>query len=563
MRFSTGTTGRLLAAAFLLQLLAPSAFAQQEGVLQIGDRLSEFLQRQEAAGRLPIDAMVDFQPISGYEANRLLDSLALDPDALSSVDQALLARFRNEAAGPNVERFGRRIPGAYSDGNTFYSVREDDYAIVGEPLLDTKLGPSRQTVTADAEPGSTPDVVYQASRGVRVAGHLGDHLFFESRIEENQRLPAVYEWDEDRRTAPRLGNVKSGGEGYDYWRAAGMVGYRDKFVEVRFGRDRNRWGPAQSSLFLSDFAPAYDQLQVRAHAGRFRYASLFSRFVTPEGDRGNSIFPSKFSASHQLSIALPGRLDLELFETVVFADDTTDGNRNGFELAYLNPLIFYRAVEADQSTRDNVMLGASLAWRPVGGVQTYGQLLLDELRFSEIGSDWWANKFGTVVGAHLVDVGLDGLDVRAEYAHLRPYLYSHRSESTAYVHYSDPLGHPAGANARDAALFVRYLPTPTIEAGLNLAWTQRGRNPEGVNIGADPRDSYETRESSRGVTFLQGVRQTQWLAEGRLSWELLPSLFAEGALVAQVTDDAEAGRRRALSTLFGLRWGVPFQSRRY
>ena len=554
---------RLLGLVAALAALAPAGRAQQEGLLQIGDRLSEFLQRQEAAGRLPADAMVDFQPVSGYEANRLLDSLALDAQALSPVDRQLLARFRGEVPGPNVERLGRKIPGAYADGQTAYSARGDDYAIVGEPLLDTKIGPSRQTVPAGADADETPDLVYQASRGVRVAGHLGDHLFFESRIEENQRRPALYAWDADRRTAPRLGNVKSGGESYDYWRAAGVVGYRDTFVEARFGRDRNRWGPAQGSVFLSDYGPAYDQLQVRAHVGRFRYASLFSRYVTPEGAVGNTIFPSKFGATHQLGVSLPGRLDLDLFETVVFADDTTDGNRSGFELAYLNPIIFYRAVEADQSTRDNVMLGASLAWRPVGGVQTYGQLLLDELKFSELGNDWWGNKFGTVVGAHLVDVGLDGLDVRAEYARLRPYLYSHRSESTAFVHYSDPLGHPAGANASDAAVFVRYLPTATVEAALNVAYTQRGRNPDGVNIGADPRDSYETRESSRGVTFLQGVRQTQWLAEGRLSWELLPSLFAEGALVAQVIDDAERGRTRALSTLFGLRWGVPFQSQRY
>ena len=553
---------RVLPLALAALAFALPAAAQQEGVAQIGDRLSEFLQRQQAAGRLPDDATVDMQPVSGYEANRLLDSLALDPGALSPADRVLLERFRGERDGPNVARIGRRVPGAYTDGNTTYASRGDGYAIIAEPLLDAKLGPSRQTARADSL-AAAPGVVYQASRGVRVAGHLGDHLFFESRIEENQRLPALYAFDGDRRTAPRLGNVKSGGEGYDYWRAAGMVGYRDKFVEARFGRDRNRWGPGQGTVFLSDFAPAYDQLQLRAHAGRFRYASVFARYVTPEGAVGNTIFPSKYGATHQLGVSLPGDVDVELFETVVFADDTTDGNRSGFELAYLNPIIFYRAVEADQSTRDNVMLGAAVTWRPRRGVQTYGQLLIDELKFSELGNDWWGNKFGSLVGVHLVDVGVPGLDVRAEYTRLRPYLYSHRSESTAFVHYSDPLGHPAGANARDAALFVRYLPTATVEAGLNLAWTQRGRNPDGVNVGADPRDSYETREASRGVTFLQGVRQTEWLAEGRLSWELLPSLFAEGALVADVRDDAERGRTRALSALFGLRWGVPFQSQRY
>ncbi|MEL6716676.1 MAG: hypothetical protein AAFP86_23065, partial [Planctomycetota bacterium] len=334
-----------------------------------------------------------------------------------------------EALGPGVEAVQSVAPFLYGDGQTFFSRQDEDWGLEAEPLAYVVAGQTRRTETADQTPEAP---VWQSSRGVRIGGHLGRHFFFDSRIVENQRRPALLDTvDADPATraglsATRLGDINiAGGTTYDYWRVSGSVGYRDKYIEARLGRDQNRWGPGRNSLHLSDFASSYDQLHLKAKVWRVQLVSAFTRFTDPirPTTPDNLFLPSKYGAFHRLQVSVPGGIDIGLSESVILADDTTDGLRKGFDVAYLNPFLFYRAAEAQVGSPDNVLLAADIAWRPVGGVRTYGQLLIDELRFSEIGSDWWGNKFGWLAGVHLVDPGIPNLDLRVEYARLRPYLY--------------------------------------------------------------------------------------------------------------------------------------------
>ena len=546
-----------LALVAVLLLAVPEARAQREGLLQIGSPLSELLVRQAASGRIPSTA-ADAQPLSAAEAGRLLDTLATQADALSPADRALVERYRGEAPPPRLAPFG-----LYRDGASPVRLEGDGYAVEVEPLLYVAGGPARRTEAADRS-GSV--LAYQNSRGIRVGGHVGDHLFFETRAEENQRRDPILDYDATGATTPRLGFVKlPGGDTYDYFTATGGVGYVDRFVEVRLARDRNRWGPGVNSLFLSDFAAPYDHLQLRASVGPFSYASVFARFTTPDRTGGDRVLPSKYGAFHQIGVRI-GRVDIEAFEAVMFHDDTTAAGRHGFEIGYLNPVIFYRSVESELGSGDNALLGASVAVRPVDGVRVYGQGLLDEFTAKRFFDDYWGNKWGVLGGVETVDVGLPGLELRAEAARLRPYVYSHFSPASAVVHYGDPLAYAAGPNAADLSLFARYRPSVKVTAALNVARTVRGRNPDGQNVGADPRLPYTTRDPALdldGTPTLIGVRQTEWLLEARAGYEVLPGLVAEGALVGTSLDDDERGLIRSLAALLQVRWGLPFRSARW
>ena len=549
-----------LALALCLLLAAAPAQAQREGLLDIGSPLSDLIERHAAAGHL--GASADLLPLSAAEGAGLLDTLAARAGrgevALSRADAELVARYRGERP---ATAFGRRPPlGLYADGVSPVSLQGDGYAFEATPLLYLAAGPARRTPTETRDGAA---VAYQNSRGFRVAGHLG-RLFFETQALENQRHPALFDYSTARATTPRLGFVKRAGDAtYDYFSAEGVVGYRDRFVEARFGRGRNRWGPGMGTLFLSDYAAPYDHLQLRASAGPVRYASTFARFTTPDRDpRGrDALLPSKYGAFHQLVLSV-GRVQLEAFEAVMFHDDTLRGNRSGFELGYLNPVIFYRSVESEIGSGDNALIGLGGAVRPADGVRAYGQVLLDEFAAAKFfGQDDFTSKWGLLAGVHAVDL-VPGLEARAEYARLRPYLYGHRTESSAYVHYNDVLGHPIGPNADDAAVFLRYRPSAAVTAALDVSRTRRGRDPDSVYVGADPRVSYQDRVSDVAPT-LGGVRQTAWLVEARVGYEVLPRLVVEGAAVYQSLSDAERGRNQALTALLQLRWGLPFRSERY
>lgn len=555
---------RLFVSLFVVLIGVMPGWAQQDGLLQLNDPLHRFLHRQHVLGRLP-DAFLSHQPLSAYEAQRYLgtlDSLATNTLALSPVDWQLYARFRGEAPGPGIATFRRAMPFAYRNGRDFVSVQHEDYAVQVNPLFYLTYGRARRS-TLEGRDASVP--VWQNTRGVRASGHIGKHIFFETRLQENQRRDVWPAFQDTVETAPRLGKTKfnEGSQSYDYWFVTGLVGFRSKYFEVRLGRDHNRWGFGRGSLILSNYATTYDQLQIRTTFWRVQYTNLFTSFGGPTPEQIEFV-PRRYGAFHRLAITLPGHLQVELFETIMYASDDTLGLRDSrFDIAYLNPVIFYRAVEIERADfPDNALLGAGLAWVALPGLRFHTQLLLDELDISQIGKGWWGNKWGWLAGID-VALPLNNLSARFEYARLRPYLYSHRSPTAAYLHFDDLLGHPAGPNAQDVALFLDYQPTTRLRAALNLAYTQRGRNTATENYGSDPSLPSRPRVSDFGVDLLQGVRQNQWLVEAYTGYEFLPDAYLELAVRAESIDDAETGLERYIAPFLMLRWGLPFQSTRY
>lgn len=544
---------------FLLfaSLCAPS-FAQHEGVLRTADPLHTFLLRQQVGGNLDHVALQHL-PLSRYEALAYLDQI--DTDALSSVDRRLLTRYTGQESDP--PKWIQRIwPRLYVNGSSFLSVRGDDFAFEIDPLLNLQLGtivrPSR-----DDRHSST----YLNTRAVRAAGHIGPHLFFETRVEENQMRAAWPMYA--RRTAPRIGGTKfhSDSQSYDYWRAMGLVGIRTRHFEVRAGRDRNRWGDGITSLYLSDYGPEYDQVQIRTTVWRFQYVNLFTAWtdLSPLERLGDHVFPRKYGAFHSLSVDLPARVQLHFYESVISAPDYSDDRRRGYDLSYLNPIIFYRAVEIDRGSPDNVQIGAGASWIATPGLKLFGQGLITEFRLEELtaGDGWFGNKWGWTAGFHAAPPWIPGLDIRMEHTRVRPFTYSHRSAETTFVHYDDPLGHPAGQNFYDYALQVHYQPAVRWSAALNAWYTRSGRNPDDENVGSDPRESYVTRSRDHGHFIGQGVRVHEYRLEAYGGYEILPRMNLEATIYMAQVDDAETGTQWYFNPGLQLRWGMPFRSARY
>ncbi len=556
---------RLVPALLGLLLLAAPATAQRDGLQQIGDQVSEFLLRQQTLGRLD-GAFLLSQPLSAYEAGRALDSLALRTDDLSAMDRTLLARYRGERPGPGVTTVNGWASVLYQNGEDMLSTEGDDYGFQLNPSAYLTVGYARQT-ESETRDGSTP--IWQNTRAIRASGHIGP-VFFESRIEETQQrpvAPAIEGGTIPRERRVRFLPQETGNrvEGtYDFGRAMGIVGFRSKYFEVRFGRDRNRWGAGTNSLWLSDFAPVYDQLQIRTNVWRIEYVNLFAAMdaqsVFPDRERA---LPRKYGAFHKLALNVTDRLQIELFESAIFLPDTLSG-RSAYDVSFLNPIIFYHQVEKDYNFRGNLAVGAGAAWTVTPGVRPYGQVILTEFQAKELFSSRraWSTKWGFLLGLHLADLPIENLDVRAEVARIRPYTYSHHADGN-FTHYNDPLGHAAGQNLWDLALFLRYRPHPQVRLALNGAFTRRGRDTETDNFGGDPRRSYDDRVRDTGVTLLQGIRRDELLLELEGGYELLPDLFLSAGLRFESTDDEETGLYRYAAPFALLRWGLPFRSARY
>ncbi len=560
----------LLGIGLLLGLMGlEGSRAQTDGLLQLDDETHRFLQVQQTKGHLP-DAFLSHQPLSAYEAQRYLDSLAVRDSAdriLTPAHRARLARLRGERARPGAG-WAQRTFSLYENGRDLVSLEGDQYALQLNPQYYGFIGPSLHSEASGRYVNGT---AWRNTRGLRFSGHVGDHLFFESRVSENQWRPVWPNFEHN--TAPRVGHISfyDNGDPYNFFEATGVVGLRSRHFEVRLGRDRNHWGAGQGSVFLSDYGTVYDQAQIRATLGPLQYSYLLARFLdvrrysVASGPRR----PSRYGVFHHLDVNLTDDLTLSLYEGVIMGRDTTAGAGGNFDPGYLNPAIVFRPMERDLGSAGNALLGVGGSWRPLSGAELYGQFVLDELRVPEIGNQWWGNKWGWMLGIHVVESGIPHLSARVEAARLRPYLYSHRTSASAYTHMNDGLGHPAGPNSVDLSVFLDYEPPGPWRALLTGSWTVHGRNevgPDGAvtaNYGGDATVPSRPRVRSRPVPILQGVRQRRGVIDAAVEYEVLPHLRVTAAVRGERLVDAERGTDYYLSPRLILNWGLPFQHLRY
>lgn len=223
-------------------------------------------------------------------------------------------------------------------------------------------------------------------------------------------------------------------------------------------------------------------------------------------------------AVHHLSINVAKWLNIGVFESVVFS------RSNHFELQYLNPIIFYRAIEQMVGSPDNVQIGFDFKANFAKKFSIYGQLMLDELNFKQefdFGNKnndknffqeifdprrWWGTKFGTQLGMKYIDMfGVSNLDFQLEGNIARPYTYTHRDATTAYTHYNQALAHPLGANFTEIVSILRYQPVPKLFLTAKHIRARYGEDTDTTNWGKNIFVSYNEREREFGNYIGQGV----------------------------------------------------------
>src|SRR5690606_18528946 len=109
-------------------------------------------------------------------------------------------------------------------------------------------------------------------------------------------------------------------------------------------------------------------------------------------------FATKYMGIHYLSYNITKRLNIGFFESVLWYNS----NDRGFDVNYLNPIIFYRAIEFSTGSRaGNALMGLSAKYKVTDDVAVYGQWIVDEFSSGAVfgGEKSWKNKQGYQIGA--------------------------------------------------------------------------------------------------------------------------------------------------------------------
>jgi len=215
-----------------------------------------------------------------------------------------------------------------------------------------------------------------------------------------------------------------------------------------------------------------------------------------------------------------------MFETVIWREQDSLGNR-GFDVNYLNPVIFFRPVEFSLGSPDNVIMGFGFRMRMLKTTHLYGQFLLDEFKLSEIKANkgWWGNKFGIQAGIKTFNLfGIKNLYALAEANIVRPFTYSHNDYFENNGNYNQPLAHPLGANFAEGIAQIRYEKGRWFGSAL-IKVSIQGTDYDTLNMGYNIYRSYDENKNEYGNKLFQGSKQNQNLAEFSIGYLINPLWF--------------------------------------
>ncbi len=245
--------------------------------------------------------------------------------------------------------------------------------------------------------------------------------------------------------------------GVDFFQTRGYININVlDYFNITFGHDKNFIGNGYRSMFLSDNSAPYLFLKLNTRIWKINYQNIFCELTNQYQRGSDKLLPKKYGAFHHLDVDITRWLNIGLFEGTIM------NRSNNFELQYLNPLIFYRAIEQSLGSPDNSLLGLDFKLNLFNHISAYGQFALDEFNFKRLVSKqkWWGNKYALQVGLKYIDI-IPNLDAQFEFNYARPYTYSHYATANGtanYTHYNQSLAHPLGANFTEVIFIARYQP---------------------------------------------------------------------------------------------------------
>lgn len=311
-----------------------------------------------------------------------------------------------------------------------------------------------------------------------------------------------------------------------------------KYLNITIGRDKTFIGDGYRSLLLSDYAAPYPFLKLTGTLGNVKYMAMWARFDDPMNPQLNNYKSNrtKYGVFHYLDWNVTNRLSLGFYDSIIWAGTDSAGKARGFDVSYINPVMFLRTQEASNGSPDNALIGLTGKYKLTDGITAYGQFSLDEFQsanfFSSDGSS--RNKYSWQLGLRGSDLfNVKDLNYLVESNNAKPYTYSERDVTQNYSEASEPLAHPWGANFREIVGLLNYSYKRFDFSG-EVDLGRYGLDINGLNYGKDIFKNYNAparpyidqnglgQNESFGNFTGQGLSTTMYYLEGKVAYVLNP-----------------------------------------
>ncbi len=522
-----------LTVVFILTLIASPSLATD---VRLSDPVYPFLERADVLGYL-YKPLPGSKPYTRVDVAQHLIAIIDHRDQLSRVDRDQLEYFRyqfrdelrylGESTDPDYRSFWEKWEGRpewlFPNGYDmlYFEGDDSDWTIAMNPTVKGEY--------YDRLPAAVGDEVIStrvvANGGVlrfrsgpwSAFGAVADnHIVMDPAIVDSVRYP--YDVSGPTGHSPEL---------LDFYDTEAEVAYQSEHVLVHLGKGRQRWGDGNTGgLLINDYSLPYTHFRFVGNWGPFRYTNVQARLQTEprivqdfyrvEGIGGTrNLYAQKWYSAQRFEFNVHRNFRFAFFEQVIYGE-------RGFDVEYLNPLIFIQGQEHYTGDPDNMMLGGDFRWLAFNRAIFHLQILFDEFVFADLGSDDYSNKWAYLAGVKWMDAfNVRNSQLFVEYVRIRPYVYSHKFQINRATHLSANLGYGIPPNSDNFVVGWRQQVARGAAVTVHVRGYRHGANPEGIVIGGDvyhsDHDNLAVRDS---VPFLTGDKETQ--REVGLAVELEP-----------------------------------------
>jgi hypothetical protein len=417
----------------------------------------------------------------------------------------------------------------FPDNTNMFSYKDSNYTLAINPIFNVGLG---------NDLFSKANFSYN-TRGIEVYGSIYKSIGFYSYITDNIVLPINYikSYVDLQRVFPTANLTKTLGNGeFNFLQARAYLSFSPiKPLNLQFGHDRHFIGDGYRSFILSDFGREFLFGKLNLTTPKVNFMFLGGQMMNQFGQFYGISAEKKYFAFHHLSLNIGKKFNIGLFESIVFSRTDSNGVNSGYDFSYVNPLVFYRAVEHGLNSSDNAMIGINYKFIPMKKIMIYGQLVLDEFKLDEVlaRTGWYANKYALQTGVKIVNpFKLEGLTIRAEYNFVRPYTFMHFKRAQSFVHNNIPLGHPLGANFKEILVIAKYLFNSKLSLTMSGMYYKKGYDKDNKNYGGDiVNNEYVSAVTIYGNFIGQGQLVSVNFLEANLSYMIYHNLFIDFSML--------------------------------
>ena len=513
---------------FVLLIYVSCAFAQRIYV-PVYHSVYEFLDRMETKGVCQ-NVLANTKPLTRTEIGQYLDEIIIQK--LSHVEKEqlnyFLFEFRDSTGGnkssvpnqyleklTNHKLVGPWLPDIiYQNNRNMFSYENENLKLFWDPVI------SRRILLTDQDTKSSTSNLVSATNGFQLWGAVSKSIGFFVNIRDTKESGASSYPTRKNYTREGMGFVRGGGNHEYHDETVAYISLSKKFFTFQFGKDSNVWGPGyRGQLSMSNFATSYDFLKLQFNHPNVKFVSFVGFLKNYDADYFYDLPQEKQIAAHRLEFSLFKKLDIGLSETVIFS-----GRK--YEPAYYNPVMFYRSAEHYLGDRDNATMSLDFELKIIPKTKVYGELFLDDVTTSKLGTGYYGNKYAYTAGLYNVDIlGCPNLDLRFEYTRIRPYVYSHKNDLNSYRHFISTLGHWAGPNAENLFIQLEYRLDRRFKIYGFYEKTRHGANNDMLNVGGNMFSPHATLTDPENVDLLDGNLEMLKKMSFGIKYGPLPQLF--------------------------------------